>query len=119
MQTHFGGFTAHENHPTSSSVTLPLTQEGMHQTMPTTTARDDVTAEPADTSAIQTVDPSRIQASAGTDVDDPGEVRQEFPKMNLCIGKLYIKEYALKNLQLFSRSFINTFEILNKEGKCD
>lgn len=88
MQTNSGAFTTHENSP-SSSVTSPLPQEGMEndQTLPNTTTRDDVSLEPADTSAFKTVDPSGKQASAGTDVDDAKEVLQKIQKMTLCIGK--------------------------------
>lgn len=72
-----------------ASVTSPLPQEGMDndQTQPTKKTRVDVSDEPADTSAIKNMDQSGKQASAGTDVDDPGEVLQEFQKMVLCIGK--------------------------------
>lgn len=88
MQTNSGAFTTHEN-PPSSSVTSPLSQKQMEndQTLPNTTTRDDVSAEQADTSAIKTVNPRRKQASAGTDVDDTGEVLQKFQYMTLCIGK--------------------------------
>lgn len=46
-----------------------------------------VSDEQADTSAIKILDQSGKQASAGTDVDDPGQVLQEFQKLVLCIGK--------------------------------
>lgn len=84
MQTNSGAFTTHEN-PQSSCVTSPLPQKD--QTLPNTTTGDDVSVEPADTSAIKTVNPSGKQASAGTDIDDTEEVLQKLQKMTLCIGK--------------------------------
>lgn len=88
MQTNSGAFTTHEN-PPSSCVTPPLPQKGMEndQTLPNTTTGDDVSVEPADTSAIKTVNPSGKQASAGTDIDDTEDVLQKLQKMTLCIGK--------------------------------
>lgn len=72
-----------------ASVTSPLPQEGMdnNQAQPTKITRVDVSDEPADTSAIKIMDHSGKQASAGTNVDDPGEFLKEFQKMVLCIGK--------------------------------
>lgn len=71
---------------TGASGTSHIPQEEIDSDQ-TKITKVNISDEQADTSAIKIIDQSGKQASEGTDVDNPGEVLQEFQKLAFCIGK--------------------------------
>lgn len=77
-------FSIKKNTGASGTSHLPQEEIDSGQTKIT---KVNVSDKQSETSAITIMAQSGKQASAGTDVDDPGVVLQEFQKLVLCIGK--------------------------------